>query len=253
MRGRRLLIVVPIILAIGVTVAVAFWTATGSTSANASVGRLNPPTNVSAAATPGSGTVHVTWTASASSGAVSPQGYYVLRHASGGATSAACGSSAGSLVTGTTCNDTSVADGSYTYTVVAKFASWTATSAESNSVTVVNDNTAPTVTVNQKPGQADPTNTLPILWTVTFSEPVTGFDATDLTRTGTNSGGTVNVSGSGASYEISLSGAPTNGTTTFSIAAGKAQDLAGNANTASTSTDNSVTYDTVAPTTTITT
>ena len=32
------------------------------------------------------------------------------------------------------------------------------------------DRSAPTVTVNQKAGQADPTNSLPILWTVTFSE-----------------------------------------------------------------------------------
>jgi len=253
MRARHLLLVAPILLAISVTVAVAFWTATGSSSASASVGTLNAPTNAGASATAGSGTVHVTWTASAPSGGLSPQGYYVLRRASGGATAAACGSSASSTLTGTTCSDTNVADGAYTYTVVAKYASWTATSAASNSVTVANDNTAPTVTVDQKSGQSDPANTLPILWTVTFSEPVTGFDAGDLTRGGTTTGGTVDVTGSGAAYQIALSGTPTNGTTTFSIAAGRARDLAGNDNTASTSTDNSVTYDTVAPSTNIAT
>jgi len=454
MRGRRLLIIVPILLAVSVAVAVAFWTSTGSSTASASVGTLNAPTNVSASATPGSGTVHITWTASAPAAGLSPAGYYVLRHVSGGGTSAACGSNASALETATTCDDTAVADGNYTYTVVAKYASWTAASAPSSSVTVVNDNAppavtlttpadgsatndttprlsgaagnatgdsttvtvrlysgsaatgsplqtltptrsgaswstdaaalgegtytvqamqtdsasntgtssantfrvetvaptvtvdqqagqadptnalpivwtvifsepvtdftaadvsrggtasgtetftvsgsganytvslsgsltsgtvtasipangvrdsagndntaststdntvtydiaAPTVTVNQKAGQADPTNALPILWTVTFNEPVTGFDATDLTRGGTSSDGTVAVTGSGASYEISLSGTPNNGTTTFSIGAGKAQDPAGNTNTASASTDNTVTYDTVGPT-----
>jgi hypothetical protein len=104
--------------------------------------------------------------------------------------------------------------------------------------------------VNQKAGQADPANTLPILFTVSFSEPVTAFDAADLTRGGTATGGTVTVTGSGAAYEISVTdpGATlTNGTITFSIAADKAQDAAGNNNTASTSTDDTVTYDATAP------
>jgi len=122
----------------------------------------------------------------------------------------------------------------------------TASTSTDNSISY--DTTPPSVTVNQKLGQADPTNVLPMLWTVTFSEPVTGFDATDLTRGGTATGGTVSVTGSGASYEISLSGTPTNGSTTFSIAASRALDLAGNNNTASTSTDNSISYDTTAPT-----
>jgi hypothetical protein len=113
---------------------------------------------------------------------------------------------------------------------------------------IVIDTAAPTVTVDKKSGQADPTNAVPMLWTVTFNEPVTGFDATDLTRTGTATGGSVSVTGSGASYEISVSGTPTNGTIIFTIAANKAIDVVGINNTASTSTDNTITYDTVAPT-----
>ena len=62
----------------------------------------------------------------------------------------------------------------------------------------------------------------------------------------------MSVSGSGSSYEISLSGSPTNGTTTFTIGAGVATDALGNGNTASTSTDNTVTYDTVAPSVAVT-
>ena len=103
------------------------------------------------------------------------------------------------------------------------------------------------MTVEQKTGQSDPTNSLPLRWTVSFTEPVTGLDATDLTRGGTATGGTVTVTGSDASYEISLDGNPTNGTVSFSIDADRAQDAAGNGNTASTSTDNTIAYDTVAP------
>src|SRR5207248_10765438 len=42
--------------------------------------------------------------------------------------------------------------------------------------TVTFDSVGPTVTVNQAAGQADPTNASPILFTVVFSEAVTGFD-----------------------------------------------------------------------------
>ena len=50
---------------------------------------------------------------------------------------------------------------------------------------IVVDGVAPTVTVNQTIGQADPTNVSPVSFTVVFSEPVTGFDATDVTVGGT--------------------------------------------------------------------
>ena len=51
---------------------------------------------------------------------------------------------------------------------------------ESNTATqsgavVINDATAPTVTINQAAGQADPTNASPINFTVVFSESVTDF------------------------------------------------------------------------------
>ena len=42
------------------------------------------------------------------------------------------------------------------------------------------DKVAPTVTINQAAGQADPTNASPINFTVTFSETVTGFAAGDI-------------------------------------------------------------------------
>ena len=53
---------------------------------------------------------------------------------------------------------------------------------------------------------------------------------------------TVSVSGSGTTYVVSVSGITSDGTLIASIPAGMVHDLAGNLNTASTSTDNSVRF-----------
>ncbi|MFN3190749.1 MAG: Calx-beta domain-containing protein [Aureliella sp.] len=117
------------------------------------------------------------------------------------------------------------------------------------------DITDPTVTINQQAGQADPTNSLPILFDVVFSEPVTGFNGADITLGGTAVLDTpvISVSGSGASYVVSVNATSvtTDGTVTAAVNLGGASDDAGNTNAASTSTDNSVTVDTTAPTVTI--
>ena len=55
------------------------------------------------------------------------------------------------------------------------------TASTSTDNTVTYDTTAPTVTINQAAGQADPTNASPINFTVVFSEPVTGFATGDVT------------------------------------------------------------------------
>jgi VCBS repeat-containing protein len=110
------------------------------------------------------------------------------------------------------------------------------------------DKTAPTVTVNQAAEQADPTGTSPINFTVTFSEDVSGFTGDDVAVSGTAGATTATVSGSGASYNVAVSGMTNDGTVIVSIAAEAATDAAGNGNTASTSTDNTVTFNTnVAP------
>jgi len=127
----------------------------------------------------------------------------------------------------------------------------TASTSTDNSVTL--DTTAPTVTINQAVGQADPTNSGTVAFTAVFSEPVTGFTNGDVTVGGTAGGTkTAAITGSGTSYTVTVSGATGNGTITASIGASTFLDLAGNANTASTSTDNTVTLDTTAPTVTLT-
>ncbi|HQJ98767.1 MAG TPA: Ig-like domain-containing protein, partial [Thermoleophilia bacterium] len=85
----------------------------------------------------------------------------------------------------------------------------------------------------------------PISFTVTFSEPVTGFTSEDVTLSGAAGAGTVVVAGSGATYTVAVSGMTRQGTVVASLPAGAAQDAAGNPSLASTSTDNEVTYITV--------
>ena len=120
------------------------------------------------------------------------------------------------------------------------------------------DTTAPTVTINQASGQADSTSTSPILFTVVFSEPVTGFgdSAADVTLSGTAGATTAVVTEvgpmDGTTYNVAVSGMTGDGTVIASLAADVAEDGAGNGNTASTSTDNTVTYDATQPDTTIT-
>ena len=117
-----------------------------------------------------------------------------------------------------------------------------ASTSTDNAVTF--DNVAPTVTIDQAIAQTDPTSAAPILFTATFSEPITGFTGTDVSFAGSTVGGTLvaNVTGSGATYTVSVTGMVGSGTVVASIPAGMASDLAGNANVASTSVDNTVTF-----------
>jgi trimeric autotransporter adhesin len=113
----------------------AFWTGSGAGSASGAVNTLAPPTAVTAV--PGSSTVSVSWVATSAPGGGPITGYYVQRLL-GSTASPACGSSPSALLptAATSCNDTSVSIGTYTYTVTAVLHSWTATSAPSSAVFV---------------------------------------------------------------------------------------------------------------------
>ncbi len=104
------------------------------------------------------------------------------------------------------------------------------------------DGTPPAVTVEQAAAQSDPTRTSPIVFTVTFSEDVTGFDASDVQLSGTAGATTAAVSGGPAVYTVEVSGMTADGTVSAALLAGAAVDRAGNHSAASTSTDNTVTY-----------
>src|SRR5206468_1993158 len=106
-----------------------------------------------------------------------------------------------------------------------------------------------TVAINQAATQADPTSMSPIHFTVVFSQTVSDFATGDVTLGGTAGATTAMVMGSGTTYDVAVSGMTQAGTVVATIGASKAHDAAGIGNSASTSTDNSVTL--VAPTVTI--
>jgi Ca2+-binding RTX toxin-like protein len=121
--------------------------------------------------------------------------------------------------------------------------------------TVKIDTTSPSVTIDQASGQADPTSSSPIHFTAVFDEPVTGFEGSDVTLSGTAGATTAVVTeidppNDGTTYDVAVSGMTSDGTVTASIPADAAQDAAQNGNTPSTSTDNEVVFDApnIAPT-----
>lgn len=78
-----------------------------------------------------------------------------------------------------------------------------------------------------------------------FSEPVSDFTDADVMLGGTagaTSAVVTNSSGDHTTYNVAVGGMTTSGTVIATIDAGVAHDAAGNANVASTSTDNTVTY-----------
>jgi len=167
-----------------------------------------------------------------------------IRRAIGSSVSGAAGS-------GTT-YDVAVSGMTGSGTVTASLAAGTAhdavgnasTASTSTDNTVTYDVTLPDVAINQAAGQNDPTNATPIHFTVVFSKPVVDFSAGDVNLSGTAPGAVVfSVSGSGMTYDVAVSGMTGSGTVTASLAAGAAHDAVGNTSTASTSTDNTVTYD----------
>ena len=116
---------------------------------------------------------------------------------------------------------------------------------EPNNCVTFTDITPPTVTINQAAGQLDPTSALPINFAVQFSEPINAatFTTSDITQNGTATSVVWSISNSGDNRNFTLS-VTSSGYGTFipTMAANSVTDLSGNNNTASTYTDNSVTY-----------
>lgn len=110
-----------------------------------------------------------------------------------------------------------------------------------SSVTV--DKTPPVGTIALASGQADPTSDSPINFALTFSENVYGLTDGDISVSGTAGATTAAVTGSGSTYNVAVSGMTGSGTVVINLATGTVTDIAGNDNTATTITDNTVQYD----------
>jgi uncharacterized repeat protein (TIGR01451 family) len=90
---------------------------------------------------------------------------------------------------------------------------------------------SPAVTIASASGS--PTSSNPVNFTVTFSEPVTGFATGDVTLVGTAVPTSAVVSGGPTVYTVAVSGMTASGDVTATIAEHVAQDVSGNWNTTS--------------------
>ena len=121
----------------------------------------------------------------------------------------------------------------------------TASTSSDNTVTWV-PGPAPTVTINQAPSQPDPASGSEVVFDVVFSEPVQGLDDFSTDLTGSTAGPVLftQVIGTGAVYQVKVFGMTTDaGVIVASIPAGAVVDADGFKNAASTSLDNTVTWD----------
>lgn len=119
----------------------------------------------------------------------------------------------------------------------------------SNPVSITVDTVKPTVTVNQKEGQPDPTTINSAAYTIVFSEEVdsSSFAREDLTVSGGTGSVTTFTQINATTWEVVVTGMTSGDITSVTVGTNKLSDLAGNENQASTSTDNSVLFQ--APTT----
>jgi hypothetical protein len=167
---------------------------------------------------------------------------------------------AGANVVGTTTSDGTGAwtvtttnpmtAGTYLFTAKAVGTYGSSAASAGLSVTIY---TALTVTINQATGQKDPTGTSPVNYTVVFSQSVSDFVTGDVVFTGSTAGGSKvgTVTGNGTTYNVAVTGMTSAGSLIALINAGVATDAAGNANQASTSSDNAVAWAPGGPTVTI--
>jgi hypothetical protein len=108
---------------------------------------------------------------------------------------------------------------------------------------VVYDNAAPSVTIDEATGQTDPTSTSPINFEVEFSEPVSGFDSSDIVLdAGTSGASNVVVTGGPSSYNVAVSGMNADGVVSISFAGAAAADGVGNPSQIPVATDNNVSF-----------
>lgn len=221
------------------TAAFAYWSTRGTGTASASTGTLDAATAVNASS-PALATVNVSWTPPTSPGAGGTLAYYVQR-TTGTTTAAACGTSAGTTITASSCTDSSVPGGRYTYRVMTVFTSWTAMSAASGSVTV---NTVPKPTVTLT---APANGSIAKVRTPTFS----GTASENATVTITLTGGityTTSVTGTTSPYSFSFT--PTSALADGTYAATASQT---NGTGTGTSSTNTFLLDATAPAPTVST
>jgi hypothetical protein len=190
------------------------WARTGSAAGTGKAHSVGAATVVTVpSSTVTNGTVAVSW-----SGATGPSGatlmYFVERMVGASATPA-CGSTLAAPISGSSCNDTSVPDGSYKYRVTTRLGdNWQATSSQSATVTVTAAVTVtvgtPDLTAASDSGSSN-TDNLTNVTTPTFTVAATTGASVQLFDNGVATGSAVTSSGGSATL---TSGTLTGGTGT---------------------------------------
>jgi hypothetical protein len=176
---RRRAFVLAALATLGVTAgAFAFWSGQGSGTASGSIGTLAAPSITNA--TPGAGTVELSWTVVTppASGEVT---YYVSRD--GGAPSGNCPSSS-APTTSTSCTDSGVSSGTHQYTVTSVWRSWTAKSAVKSVEVALNPTVASTSPSSR--GQGASNQTIAVKGTNFQSGATASFSGTGVTVNSTS-------------------------------------------------------------------
>ena len=140
--------------------------------------------------------------------------------------------------------DFDIGSGTYTITATAQDAAGNISPASGSLILTV-DTGNPAVTINQSVAQPDPASIVPVSFDVVFNKAINPatFTDTDITLGGTATGQSVSgrTTSDNINWILTIS-ATGSGIIIPSIAPGIIEDVAGNTNTASSSTDNSVTY-----------
>ena len=134
-------------------------------------------------------------------------------------------------------------------TVIATIGAGVATDSagNGNAASTSSDNqvlfaTPPAVTINRAAGQPNPAHASPVNFTVVFNKAVTGFSGSGVTLSGTAGATTATVTGGPTTYNAAVSGMTTAGTVIASVGPNVATSAAGLGNLASTSTDNTISF-----------
>ena len=119
--------------------------------------------------------------------------------------------------------------------------------ANSDATTTLTLDRVPPVVSSFTSAVASPTASTSIAYALTFDESVTGLAGADFANAGTATGCAFGVSGSGASYTVTVTGCGTSGTLAPRLAASSVADLLGNAGPVSATTGSSLTLDREGP------
>src|SRR5205085_6368600 len=108
-------------------------------------------------------------------------------------------------------------DGTYAFYTIASDKAGNAETKSASDDSTLLDTLRPSASIAKASGQADPTNSSPIHFTVTFNEPVTGFSTAGVTIGGTANPTTKSFTGSGTTYDVAVSGMSADGTVMASV------------------------------------